>query len=230
MAKSVIRRKIYPENPVKVGARFCRLTVVEDGWEQVSPTGYKNDMVKVRCDCGGEKFVRPRSLTSGKTMSCGCLAKERATELCLSRVKHGYARVAPSDDRRVYRAYHGMLNRCYNPNAGKYDDYGGRGIYVCDSWRGEGGFERFISDMGPKPKGCSIERIDNDGPYSADNCRWATTREQCNNRRSNVVLSYGGKTQTLTQWCTELGMKFSTVYDRLKRGWPVERALSEPPS
>lgn len=226
MAKPVIRRKIIPENPVAVGKKFSRLAVIEDGWEQVGSTGRIAEVVKVRCDCGTEKFVRPSALTRGTTQSCGCLHKEQAREVCLSRTKHGDA--ASGKRSSEYGIYRAMLSRCDNPNVKKYADYGGRGITVCERWRGEGGYENFLSDMGRRPEGCSIDRIDNDGPYAPDNCRWATQSEQCNNRRSNRMVFFRGELRTLTQWAMAQGLAPALVSDRISRGWSVAKALSTP--
>lgn len=121
-----------------------------------------------------------------------------------------------------------MIARCYNPNVEKYPDYGGRGIVVCDRWRGEGGFELFLEDMGGRPVGASIERIDNDGPYSPENCRWATQMEQCNNRRSNRTLTFRGRSQTVSQWAREVGLNRGTLNERLELGWSVSDALTRP--
>jgi len=223
MAKPYIRRKVVPENPVAVGARFTRLVVIEDGWEHVGSTGRVADVLKVRCDCGVEKFIRPSALTRGTTLSCGCLHKEQAAKLCISRSTHGDSGRNRAPEYSVYRT---MLSRCYNPKVSKFADYGGRGIAVCERWRGKGGYERFLADMGRRPPGMSIERNDGEGPYSPDNCRWATAVEQANNRRSSRFISYAGRRLSITQWARELGVNRATLGDRIARGWPIEKAFT----
>jgi len=122
-----------------------------------------------------------------------------------------------------WRSWAAMLYRCQDPNNGYY---GGRGIAVCDRWRES--FENFYADMGDKPEGLSLDRIDNDGNYEPGNCRWATRTEQCNNQRSNRMLVLDGRSQTLAEWSKELGVNVSAIRRRLIRGWSIKDALTTP--
>jgi hypothetical protein len=138
---------------------------------------------------------------------------------------HGHAQVGKRT--RAYSIWSSMRNRCANPKNRSWNRYGGRGIKVCQRWQT---FANFLEDMGepPSPKH-QLERIDNAGNYEPGNCRWATPKEQANNRRSSNLLTYQGKTQTLAAWCEELGLKHSTVVMRLTRyHWSVTKALSTP--
>ncbi len=120
-----------------------------------------------------------------------------------------------------------MLTRCENPRCEAYPRYGGRGIEVCKRWQT---FENFLADMGPRPSADhSIDRIENDGNYEPGNCRWATDAEQNQNTRSNRLLTYAGRTQPLSVWAREFGIRRETVRERLKAGWDVERALTVAP-
>lgn len=122
---------------------------------------------------------------------------------------------------------HNMIQRCHNPGLPGFAAYGARGIYVCDRWRES--LASFIADMGPRPSAHhSIERIDNDGPYSPENCRWATRTEQNRNTRQNVPLTVGGVTKCLAEWAAEVGLSESTLHSRIKRGWDHERAVRQP--
>lgn len=127
-----------------------------------------------------------------------------------------------------YYAWHNMKVRCLNPNDGRYKHYGARGIKICDRWLNS--FDNFLSDMGPKPSaGHSIERIDVNGDYEPDNCKWATRNEQQNNTTQNRFIAYNGETLTLQQWSRRLGINHRTLHARLdKYGWLVERAFSTP--
>lgn len=128
-----------------------------------------------------------------------------------------------------YRALHHAKTRCYNTNYPLYHRYGGRGIRVCDRWNQPGGHLNFIADMGPRPSPAhSLERKDNDGDYEPNNCVWATKAEQALNRSTNRMLPHDGKTQHLSVWAKQLGMRRSTLEQRLAAGWPIDRALTTP--
>jgi hypothetical protein len=120
-----------------------------------------------------------------------------------------------------------MKQRCYNPKNSNWPNWGGRGITVCERWFHS--FENFYADMGsrPSPK-FTVERIDNDGPYSPENCRWATRTEQARNGRKNVYLDFRGERLTLTEWAERIGMKVGTLWQRLNQGWSIEKALTKP--
>ncbi len=135
--------------------------------------------------------------------------------------KHGHATNGISP---TYHSWASMLARCDNPKNTRYADWGGRGITVCDRWRD---FRNFLEDMGEKPEGMSLDRIDNSGNYEPGNCRWSTLSEQNSNRRGLQPITHNGKTMTAAAWGKELGLS-TTLYSRLHRGWSIERALSQP--
>jgi hypothetical protein len=131
------------------------------------------------------------------------------------------------EDHPLYSIWCGMKNRCYNRNEPTYPYYGGRGITVCEDWRLS--FAFFWADMGPRPSPRhSLDRIDNDGPYSPDNCRWATRSEQSGNRRNNITLTHNGETTFAKEWARRVGLSYETLLHRLDRGWSAERALTTP--
>ena len=127
---------------------------------------------------------------------------------------------------KVYQVWGSMRARCNNPTHKAWRNYGGRGITVCPEWDD---FAVFIKDMGERPDGLTLERIDNNQGYSPDNCKWATRKEQLSNTRTNHNLTFEGRTQPIVQWQRELGFKKTLINNRIKRGWSVERALTTPP-
>lgn len=174
------------------------------------------------CSCGTVDDYLSANLRGGSTRSCGCLRREMVIEM---NTTHGHTTGGRSPEYTVYR---GMLTRCYNPRDEYYDDYGGRGIGVCERWRNS--FEAFLEDMGPRPtQQHKIERLENDRGYGPENCVWATDVQQARNRRSNFVVEFSGKSQCLMSWCEELNLSYYTVRDRLRvLHWSVERAFATP--
>ncbi len=112
--------------------------------------------------------------------------------------------------------------RCLNKNATGYSRYGGLGIGICDRWMT---FAKFYADMGDRPKGCTLDRIDNSKGYYPANCRWSSKRDQCNNRKNNVVLTYCGEAKTVAQWARSAGIRHATLKNRLRLGWSLEKAI-----
>lgn len=122
-----------------------------------------------------------------------------------------------------------MINRCMNERDPDYPQWGGRGITIDPHWLGERGFENFLKDMGKRPSPeMSLDRSKNDGPYTKSNCRWATKKEQANNRRSNTLITAHGQTQTLGEWATATGIKRATITERIRNGWRPDRAVTTP--
>lgn len=169
------------------------------------------------CDCGKSIQVNRHDVHTGHTKSCGCLARETTIQRNIEKTKHGRARTIE------YGTWAQMKMRCYNKNDKRYNYYGARGIKVCKRWQK---FENFFSDMGCRPSPeHSLDRIDNNGNYEPSNCRWATDIEQNNNTRSNKRILFDGRTKTLSEWAREYRVHSGTLYSRLQRGWPIEKAL-----
>lgn len=169
-----------------------------------------------RCDCGNDHTTRAKSLVQGATRSCGCLRRE---DVSRRKKTHGMT------DSPEFTVWSSMLRRCRTPSTPGYDLYGGRGIAVCERWLQ---FENFIADMGLRPKGMTLDRIDSNGDYEPSNCRWATMKEQQNNRRNNVCLTFEGRTLTVSQWADVLSLPSSALRARVSRGWSAEKTLTTP--
>lgn len=165
-----------------------------------------------RCGlCGETTRVRTALLTNGNTRSCGCLHSSTITT-------HGCSKTPE------FRCWQNILQRCYNSNNQQYSNYGSRGVRVSPRWLGADGFKRFLSDMGTRPsKQHSIERKDVNGNYGPYNCVWATAKVQARNRRNSVSLTIDGVTLCLAEWVERYHLKYTTVHERLRRGWtPLE--------
>lgn len=172
------------------GQKFGRLLVIK----LESSTSKTRWLCK--CDCGNERIVHGTSLKKGTTVSCGCYGKERRTAL---HTIHG-KRSVPE-----YAIWNGIKNRCLNPNLRSYPNYGGRGITICDRWRDD--FQAFYEDMGPRPSpDHSVDRIDTNGPYSPENCKWSTRVEQARNRRPRSKTGYSGVYKLKNRWIVRIGI------------------------
>lgn len=193
------------------GAVFGRLTVV-GRCESEKPQ--KSSVWLCQCLCGNRVVVQRNNLRSGHTRSCGCLKKE-----------FSFAAAHGQTDTRLFRIWSLMKDRCKNRNTQSFKSYGGREISVCDEWNNFQTFYDWAMANGYSDD-LTIDRIDVNGNYSPDNCRWATVKEQQNNRRNNHFVTYNGKTQTIAQWSEELGINQSTLLQRInKLGWGVEKAF-----
>lgn len=199
------------------GERFGRLVVMERA-------GSKNGRAAwlCRCDCGGEKVVSAAELSKGSTRSCGCLGREQRKQVA-RRQCHDFSRANMMSERKTWE---NMIARCHYPKHRSYYAYGANGVEVCPQWRES--FEQFVRDMGRRPAGHTIDRIDSTGDYTPENCRWADIRTQANNKKSNRRLTHDGETLTVSQWAERVGMKTATLFARLRLGWSVHRALTEP--
>jgi hypothetical protein len=170
-----------------------------------------------RCDCGVTRSVWSQNLRGGHTSSCGCVLAAYNTE---TKTTHGLSRTSE------YKTWQTVKQRCRNSNAPNYDRYGGAGITISDDWFNS--FHVFIKQMGRKPSPLhSIDRIDGARGYETGNCRWATHREQNNNRKTSRLIEFRGVTKTLAQWARETGIVAATIALRLNRGWPPEKALTK---
>lgn len=197
------------------GRRFGSLTVLELHHRGASGRSYW----LCDCDCGNRCVVCGTNLVTGHTLSCGCLQRK----VLLDRLTtHGQSKT------RLYRIWKKMRRRCNIEDDPAYGDYGGRGITVCEEWEDFPTFKQWADENGYSDK-LTIDRINNGMGYSPHNCRWATNSMQANNRRSNRLVTYYGKTQNLKQWAKELGLDYKLVESRIVNlGWSVEDAFNTP--
>lgn len=203
------------------GQRFGKLIVVEPT-EKRSSNGSVVWLCK--CDCGNYTEVSAKEFRKGaRTKSCGCLRSEQ----CKNRTTHHGTK------ERLYGVWMGMRRRCYDKKAKDFHRYGGRNISVCEDWQNYETFRSWALSNGYNPYAksgeCTLDRVDPNGNYCPENCRFVPILAQERNRRNNVMLTYNGKTQTLSQWEEEIGCNKGFIRDRIKRGWSVEDAITAPP-
>lgn len=202
------------------GQKFGRLTALR----RVGSNGH-SALWLCKCDCGNETVVTLSHLKGGQTRSCGCLLKEtrktsgKKSGIGIRTKKHG------DFGTRLYRIWAAMKRRCCNPHTKYYSDYGGRGIRVCSLWMDYVSFREWALSNG-YADGLSIDRINVNGNYEPENCRWTTMKGQQNNRRNNVVLKYMGKSYSIKDIARISGASERTVRGRYERGWSIERMLN----
>lgn len=190
------------------GKRIGKLVVLE----YAGRTERRASLWRCHCDCGNEVVMRGDVLRRGNTGGCGCGKG----------LKHGHR------NKLWYPSYKAMMERCYLYTSGNYSRYGGKGITVCGEWRDINKFAEWAEESGYAP-GLTLDRIDSSRGYSPDNCRWATKKQQSNNRKNTLYYTYRGETKALTDWAEEVGINRHTLYDRIeKRGWSVEKAIETP--
>jgi hypothetical protein len=172
------------------------------------------------CDCGGSTVVTHSLLTRGATRSCGCLSTESRSANGRANRTHGLTHL------HEYRVWTNMKSRCYDQNQPGYLHYGARGIEVCDRWRES--FVAFLENMGYAPKGHEIDRMDTDGHYEPENCRWVTCTVNTRNWRITPKFEHDGRIMALGDWSDECGIPYRVLRDRLAGGWTLEVAISTP--
>ena len=194
----------------RTGLIYERLTVVSRAPNRSATD--TNARWVCRCTCGNTTIAYGQDLQRGRVKSCGCYVREKHT-------RHGMAKTG------LYRLWQAMIQRCENPNASNYDRYGGKGITVCERWHD---FASFAADMPPRPPGHTLDRIDGNKGYEPGNCRWATYAQQNLNVSRNRYLEHDGKRLTIKEWAMATGLTWQAIDARLRRGWTVERTLTEP--
>lgn len=220
-------RKMKVDEIDLTGQRFGRLTALERVEDKTLPCGVVCVMWRCVCDCGNEKNVWARALRLGETKSCGCAQKEIVSKICRDRAKHG------CKGERLYGVWGKMIARCENPHNNRYKYYGANGIKVCKEWRTDYlSFRKWALDNGydenAKRGESTIDRIDPSKGYCPENCRFVNSKIQNTHKSDNRILEYNGKSQTITEWAREVGIKKQTLFRRINSGWSIEDALTTP--
>lgn len=205
------------------GQKFGRLTVLS----KTNKRQHRYIVWLCQCDCGNIKEINGKHLRSGRIKSCGCLQRELALNIGEKNKTHGKTKT------RLYHVWRDMKQRCNNPTETAYKNYGGRGIKVCEEWND---FENFYNwainngyDDKAEGRSCTLDRIDVNGNYCPENCRWVDATVQANNRRSNRLIKAFDKEMTVAQWSKLTGINKDTLRKRLNSGWSAEDSLTTPP-
>ena len=197
------------------GKQINRLKVIGKAYKDE----YNHWYWECKCDCGNKVIVAGNNLRRGTIKSCGCWRSERMEKLNKTHGLRG---------ERIYNIWSRMKQRCENPKAPEFHNYGGRGIELCEQWHHFEPFCEWAMANGYKD-GLTIDRINNNGNYEPSNCRWTTPKNQCNNKRNNHTLSYNGETHTISEWAGITGINKDTLRHRVVLyGWSTEMALTTP--
>jgi len=219
---SGVMDKGLPAN-LEVGVVVGRLTILS-GPSIVFSAGRNRRYWKCRCTCGEEVPVEHYQLLSARTRSCGCFQRELVSAMFTGR---GHGESTHAGNTTEYRIWKGIVQRCCNPNDHAFEDYGGRGITICERWRSS--YENFLADVGRRPsRDLSIDRIDNNGGYCPGNVHWATMKRQNRNSRQNRLLTFDGITRCIAEWAEITGIASTALYQRIADGWDSEKALTTP--
>ena len=200
------------------GKKFGKLIVLEFSYEKFFNCGTKHNYWLCKCECGNKKIISANNLKNNHTQSCGCLPKEKAKN---NFTTHNLSNTL------LYRKYSGIKRRCYNKNEKSYNNYGGRGIIMCDEWKND--FKAFYdwSMMHGYADNLTIDRIDVNGNYEPNNCRWITNKEQQNNKRNNHYITYNNETHTITEWAKKLNISVKALSWRVNnKKWSLEKAMT----
>ena len=200
----------------RTGQRFGTIIITA---RAPSPEGEKHWCWHYQCDCGVTGIISAKHLRDRQ--SCNSCSRKRRNRKV---TRHGHATGGKRS--ALYQTWLSMRQRCLNPNHDAWLDYGGRGVAVCVRWND---FENFLADVPPKPgRGYQLDRIDNNGDYAPGNVRWALPKQNNRNRRSNLLLTFKGRTLCMTEWAEETGLPATTLKQRLQKGWDTEKALTTP--
>lgn len=198
------------------GRKFGMLTAIKRIADRIEPSGRTVAMWECVCECGSKCSVSGENLRKGHTKSCGCFRKNVVAD---EHRTHGQRHT------KLYGVWLTMKQRCGNPNVDSFCYYGAEGKTVCEEWQTFENFSKWAIASG-YTEGLTIERVDGTKGYFPDNCKWATPKEQANNKRNNHLITYNGKTQTMAKWADEYGLPYGTLKNRIYKGWSIEKALT----
>jgi|ERR1700722_2476405 len=201
-----------------IGQKFNKLMVIE----LTDKKTFRQRVWKCVCDCGSFAYITSHQLNKSIKTDCGCGNSER---ISAAHVRHGHCKNKSSTT--TYVSWQNMRARCLDSTNEHFNDYGGRGISICERWVCS--FDNFLADMGERPKGMTLDRVITEGDYTPTNCRWATAKQQARNRRNNILIEIRGETKCLAEWCEIYGLNPDAILNRINQlGWALDEDLFKP--